>query len=249
MRKFTGDYSFQVKRIEGSNKSKRNQILRELTALYTVSNVRLTATRDMTSAAKQISSLYHPSNSIPAIQTATKRNVDDMITVRAKEVKSRGPNTIILSLPEEIEMKGCHHPDGTPSRLVDFTILPPSFIIDQIDCDISVCDADSALLDRLKVIYNDTSVMLCGSQSQSQSGHAQTIPRDSSQGRDTNHTRTTRTTNTDTSRSGPLEKEKKVSLPSAGFQTEHVLTETRRGPCPYVVTFFDAYTDPANESE
>ena len=198
MRKFTGDYSFQVKRIEGSNKSKRNQILRELTALYTVSNVRLTATRDMTSAAKQISSLNHPSNSIPAIQTATKRNVDDTITVRAKEVKSRGPNTIILSLPEEIEMKGCHHPDGTPSRLVDFTILPPSFIIDQIDYDISVCDADSALLDRLKVIYNDTSVMLCGSQSQSQSGHAQTIPRDSSQGRDTNHTRTSTTTNTNT---------------------------------------------------
>ena len=249
MRKFTGDYSFQVKRIEGSNKSKRNQILRELTALYTVSNVRLTATRDMTTAAKQISSLNHPSNSIPAIQTATKKNVDDMITVRAKEVKSRGPNTIILSLPEEIEMKGCHHPDGTPSRLVDFTILPPSFIIDQIDCDISVCDADSALLDRLKVIYNDSSIMLCGSQSQSQSGHAPPLTRDSSQGRDINHTSTTTTTNTDTSRTGLLEKEKKVTLPSAGSQTEQVLTETRRGPCPYVVTFFDAYTDPANESE
>ena len=202
----------------------------------------------MTSAVKQISSLNHPSNSIPAIQTATKRNVDDTITVRAKEVKSRGPNTIILSLPEEIEMKGCQHPHGIhPGTLVDMTIFPPSFIIDQIDYDISVCDADSALLDRLKVIYNDTSIMLCGSQSQSQSGHAQTIPRDSSQGRDINHTSTT--TNTNTSRTGPLEKEKKVTLPSAGSQTEHVLTETRRGPCPYVVTFFDAYTDPANESE
>ena len=134
-----------MKCIQVSNQSKRNQILTELTLLYTVSNARL----DLGESFEAPSVIIPPVNSY----TLSKGKASEGIFVRAKEVSARGPNTIKLSLPKEPAPKHPHHPPHG-SHIVPLVgeVLPPRPYAVPITDHLPVLNADTALGDRMKVL-------------------------------------------------------------------------------------------------
>lgn len=235
-----------MKCIQVSNKSKRDQILTELTALYTVSNSGLAKFENLPCPNKINLGISAQNSSLsPEESTNIKRGLET-ITVLAKEVKSRGPNTIKLTLPLPLPLpppiwpktlQRCH---TVPlSGKLKECIIHPS-VLSTVSTIFPVLDADSALSNRMKVLNVDRAK---GALSASIPSWQPIITSSEGEVRNNSVERSTDDSIPDTQGSSLGHEDE--FLPSSNVPT---FTEGRQcGPCPYVVTFYDAYTDPANE--
>ena len=236
-----------MKCIQVSNRSKRNQLLTELTALYTVSNARLGSKPEDLTTVNQINLSRSAQNfEYSSSKSSNLRKGSDTITIRAKEVKSRGPNTIKLTPPLPTTLPPC---TGLNTLQSSHTIplsdqlrecLIHSSILANVPKVLPVFDADSALSNRMKALSGDLGKCAPSTPTPNE----QLIFRPNQGEILLNTAGNLLNQITPANRETSLWQSGKLSVRSG---TSNFTECCPGGPCPYIVTFYDAYTDPANE--